>query len=242
VETDSFGTFSGEKERMLDPLETARQKVLEALNSFPGYNAYLASEGSFYPHPYIPFIQLNTELVALYHAGIDRWFWAEHTDAFPVTSRKAVSKWQDAKVILTEMGLPGQAAILVVRQHGKVVAVAKGISTYEEAALSFEQFVKLYGAVDIEPDLRAMHSPIRRQNIAAAAEMLMQKLATACPKCSKPGFARVGAVAGLPCSWCGSPTRLPKGYKYLCDVCGYEELQKSEVENADPGQCDVCNP
>ena len=50
IDTDAFGTFSGEIKRLDDALSTARQKCNAALaNSH--YDLAIASEGSFGPHP-----------------------------------------------------------------------------------------------------------------------------------------------------------------------------------------------
>ena len=58
--TDILGTFSGEIERKLDPVETVKQKCLKAMDSM-GFDLGIASEGSFGPHPTIPFFQADDE-------------------------------------------------------------------------------------------------------------------------------------------------------------------------------------
>ena len=62
--SDQFGTFSGEVERVNTPLETLRKKC-EAAIKLTNSSLAVASEGSFGAHPYIPFAQANDELVML---------------------------------------------------------------------------------------------------------------------------------------------------------------------------------
>ena len=59
-DTDTFGTFSGEKERADDPVITARIKCLKAME-LTGATLGVASEGSFGPHPSLFFINADEE-------------------------------------------------------------------------------------------------------------------------------------------------------------------------------------
>ncbi|MDO9153157.1 MAG: hypothetical protein Q7U47_05530 [Paludibacter sp.] len=52
--TDELGTFTGEIERVLDPISTAREKCIRAMN-LSNCDLGVASEGSFAPHPSIFF-------------------------------------------------------------------------------------------------------------------------------------------------------------------------------------------
>jgi hypothetical protein len=63
-DTDQFGMFSGEKTRDDDPISTLRKKCKEALRISP-FDLAIASEGSFGPHPYLPFAHANDELIML---------------------------------------------------------------------------------------------------------------------------------------------------------------------------------
>ena len=64
LDTDAFGTFSGEIKRPSDQLTTARLKAAAALRH-TGETLAIASEGSFGPHPQIPFLSCDRELVLL---------------------------------------------------------------------------------------------------------------------------------------------------------------------------------
>ena len=65
VDTDTFGTFSRDVERTGSQLDAARAKIAAGFKYAPYARVGLASEGSFGPHPYIPFLPLSRELVLL---------------------------------------------------------------------------------------------------------------------------------------------------------------------------------
>jgi len=54
LDTDLLGTFSGEIERELSPMDAARQKCLLAME-LTGADLAVASEGSFGAHPLLYF-------------------------------------------------------------------------------------------------------------------------------------------------------------------------------------------
>ena len=62
--SDQWGTFSGEIERSLDPVATAREKCLRAME-LSGCDLGIASEGSFGPHPNLFFIHADDEFLLL---------------------------------------------------------------------------------------------------------------------------------------------------------------------------------
>ncbi|MBL7537713.1 hypothetical protein INQ15_25330, partial [Escherichia coli] len=65
IDTDRFGTFSRDVERTGSQLDAARAKIAAAFAEAPDAQFALASEGSFGPHPYIPFAPLAREIVVL---------------------------------------------------------------------------------------------------------------------------------------------------------------------------------
>jgi hypothetical protein len=72
LDTDQFGTFSRERPRPGDPLHTLRLKIERARQAYPA-PLVLASEGSFGPHPQIPWMPWNQEWVMLkvFESGAD---------------------------------------------------------------------------------------------------------------------------------------------------------------------------
>jgi hypothetical protein len=65
VDTDRFGTFSHEIEQVGGPLQAARSKIAACFSASPWAQVGLASEGSFAPHPAIPFLAVGRELVLM---------------------------------------------------------------------------------------------------------------------------------------------------------------------------------
>jgi len=65
IDTDQFGTFSGEIERPDNQYNTAWMKALKIFQTYPDIEMAVASEGSFNPHPDTPFIPVNQEIVML---------------------------------------------------------------------------------------------------------------------------------------------------------------------------------
>jgi hypothetical protein len=69
--TDTFGTFTRDIPRPADQIATARLKAKKALEITGGTIA-IASEGSFAPHPDLPFIASNRETVVLIDTLLNR--------------------------------------------------------------------------------------------------------------------------------------------------------------------------
>ena len=65
IDTDRFGTFSREIERTGSQLDAARAKIAAAFEISPHARVAVASEGSFGPHPSIPFVPLAREIVVM---------------------------------------------------------------------------------------------------------------------------------------------------------------------------------
>jgi hypothetical protein len=64
-DSDILGTFTGEIERKLDPIETARQKCLMAME-LTNCDLGIASEGSFGPHPSLFFVNVDDEFLIFF--------------------------------------------------------------------------------------------------------------------------------------------------------------------------------
>jgi hypothetical protein len=242
VDTNQLGTFAGDIERTLAPPDAARAKIALAKAAMPGMDAYIASEGSFYPHPQVPLLTLNTEILVLHHPATNRWFQAAHTDYFGASGQLTTNSWHEVLAFALQLGFPEQGLILMTaeadKQHRRIVKDARHT---DELHAAFEQLAA-HGPVIAEPDFRAHRSPERQRHIATAARALREALESQCPQCGSPGFAKKKPIAGLPCSCCGTPTRLIKAWLYQCDVCRHEAQKAIDQPAADPGSCDVCNP
>ncbi|MCC3441281.1 MAG: hypothetical protein JGK01_05575, partial [Microcoleus sp. PH2017_03_ELD_O_A] len=63
-DTDAFGTFTREVKRLGTQIEAARQKAEKGLE-VAGETLAFASEGTFGPHPMMPYLPANREIVIL---------------------------------------------------------------------------------------------------------------------------------------------------------------------------------
>ena len=239
LDTDQFGTFTGEVPRSIGALEAARAKARLAMDA-SGLPYGLASEASYGSLP--PTGWCGHEEILFFRddlLGIEVME-GHRTTSVPGASHRVTA----AEELPTAMiaGLPVQA--LIVRPSGVTGCIAKGItdtgglrSAITAAAARSPDLTAV-----VEPDLRAHHNPSRRQVIAGLADTLARRLATRCPKCGTPGFGRVRTEPGLPCRICNSPTRLVRNAIHGCAACPYLLGHPVPASSADPTCCPECNP
>jgi len=237
-DTDQFGTFTREQARVGDQRGAAWAKI-EAARAYTNGDLLLASEGSFSPHPDVPFLTVNWELLVLrdFRADWDVEVWAAsgHTSAQQLRPRSVA----EALLWLDTVGFPEQGVCLLAPG-----LVLKELTTRQEWESALGRLVTplSQGEVTLEADLRAHRNPLRRKVLAETARKLAAALLSPCPQCHTPGFVHDKPVAGLPCLDCGLPIRLPKAFVAQCRVCGRKEQVHETKVGADPATCDRCNP
>lgn len=241
-DSDRFGTFSGEIDRDLDPLSTAREKCIAAMKA-SNCDLGLASEGSFGAHPNLFFVPADDELLIFIDQKNQLEIIVREVSTKTNFKGKLVKSYAELLNFATSALFPSHALILRKSREDKD-GVIKGITSYEELELGFNRIHQSQGEVYVETDMRAMFNPSRMSVIASATEKLIEKIKSTCPKCQTPGFGIHDAKSGLPCSLCGAPTRSTLSYIYKCQSCAFtnEVLYPNEVESEDPGYCDFCNP
>ncbi|PSN11121.1 hypothetical protein C7293_25490 [filamentous cyanobacterium CCT1] len=243
-DTDAFGTFTGDVKRPSDQLTTARLKAAAVLRQ-TGESLAIASEGSFGPHPQIPFIACDRELVLL----IDRTHQLEIVGECLSTDTnyrsQVIHSPAEALVFAESVGFP---------QHGLVVKggeaddhiLGKGITDADKLLAIVEMTLSQspQRAARLETDMRALYNPTRMAVIAQATEDLVRAIARSCPDCGCPGFSLVKQFPGLPCSLCGTPTLLTLTQLYRCQRCQFEQRLPGDhgFSAADPSYCPYCNP
>lgn len=238
-DTDGFGTFTGEVKRPADQLSTARIKAAAALDR-TGATLAIASEGSFGPHPHIPFVPCNRELVVL----IDRQHGLEIVGECLSTEtnyrQQQIRSWQDAEAFAATVDFPSHG--LIVRADGTVLA--KGITTKATLSTAVDTALHQAATVQLETDMRALYNPTRMAVIAQATEDLLRAIAQTCPNCACPGFREVKRWPGLPCGLCGTPTLLTALIRDQCQRCDhYHDHPPADMPpKADPSHCPYCNP
>jgi hypothetical protein len=243
VDTDLLGTFTGEVPRPgpADEVVLTKARLGMAATDRP---VGVASEGSFGPHPALPWCTLQVELVALVDDRLGLVL-VERATSTGSNHGELLTDGADRGALLAyarSVGLPGHA--LTVRPAaGPPYPMVKGIVRLPAllAAVADAADASPDGRARVAADLRAHHNPRRMAVIAEAAGRLAARLATPCPACAAPGFGVVGAEPGLPCAACRTPTDLVAGRILGCAVCPHRHTRPVRG-SADPQWCPHCNP
>ncbi|MCX2743148.1 hypothetical protein OO013_04690 [Mangrovivirga sp. M17] len=236
-DTDVFGTFSGEVERQGTPLETARQKCLQAME-ITGTDIAIASEGSFGMHPSLPFVNSDEEWVLLVDRINNIEVFEKELSVSTNYNRSLVQNFNELQEFAEHVGFPEHGLILKSTEK-----CFKGITDKDILNFQFEELLKKSGKVEVLTDMRANFNPSRMEVIKKATYKLMSRLKCLCPKCNVPGFGITDYEAGLPCSLCSFPTSGIKTYIYSCANCDYVIKEANKNKKAeDPTYCDQCNP
>ena len=240
LDTDRFGTFSGEIPRSATPSDTARAKARLAME-VSGLPYGLASEASYGPLPGAG-LQGHEELLVFVDdtRGIDV-FVGERTTLVPGHGHR-IARPADLPPALTA-GLPTQALIVRPSAGGQSSRIVKGITdlTILNSAITRAAQQSGDGLALVEPDLRAHHNPSRQLVLRLLADTLARRLATLCPACGTPGFGRVDSQRGLPCRICETPTDEIRTEVHACSRCSHC-VTTAIATTADPAWCPQCNP
>ncbi len=247
VDTDKLGTFSDEINREGNALECVRRKCEWPIKEYDKKVEFiLASEGSFGPHPFIPFIPCNQEI--LYFIDNRHEF---HLHLSSLTTKtnyrsESVDSWDRLQMFAQSVKFPSHALILRPNNREQKKPIFKGLHT--EAALreAFFELQKYSGdsIVSVETDMRAHMNPSRMKIIGELAEKLADRLGTNCPKCNIPGWGKIRWGEGANCSSCGFKTQEKRSEIFGCVKCDYEEniIHAKDLISADPRNCKFCNP
>lgn len=257
LDTDRFGTFTGEQPRTGAAVDAARGKARLAMDA-TGLSLGLASEASYGPLGGLGWTGIGVTGIGLTGIGLtgheeillfcDDDLGIEvlegyRTASVPGSSQR-VGSYDDVSQALLS-GLPSQA--LIVRPAGappESARIVKGITDAEalRTAIASAAARSSEDLAVVEPDLRAHHNPSRRQVLMRLAATLARRLATRCPRCATPGFGRVGTEAGLPCRICATPTPLARSEIHSCQSCPHRIARPVPAAWADPAVCPECNP
>lgn len=238
LDTDQFGTFSGERPRRGSAIEAVRAKARIAIDA-TGLPCAVATEASYgwFGHEEIAFF-CDTE------RGIDV-VEGNRTAVVPGVPHTVAGLGDIPSAVLA--GMPRQA--LIVRPASPVPCsgdpgIVKGIIEIGalRSAVLAAVTMDTDGCAVIEPDLRAHHNPARRRVLRLLGRRLALRIATACPACGAPGFGRVDSAPGLPCGLCRSPTALAHSEIHACCLCDLTISRPLARQWADPADCPICNP
>lgn len=241
INTDMLGTFTGEIERALSPVDSARKKCQLAMRAL-NCDLAIASEGSFGAHPLLPFCQANEEIVLLVDEIHQIEIVGRDISSQTNFNGTTVNTLKQVYDFALQAGFPSHG--LIMRPHENAsINIVKDIHSWQFLSEIFSQFMRDFGCAYIETDMRAMNNPTRRLIIGNALDNLIQLIKSECPKCSMPGYDTISAETGLPCKDCGYPTRSVSALKKKCKSCMYEEwISFPYGEFEEPMFCEHCNP
>lgn len=242
IDTDVFGTFSGEIPRKLSPRETAIEKARAGAKML-GCDYGLASEGSIGPHPQIPWVTADYELLALVCLSKNIVV-VESNLSTEIQAHKAqVSPETDIDQLIAKLDLPQHGALIHFTENNQQHVIKGVLDPNEFTRLLKELSRNSVSDVRVENDFRAMNSPTRQANISACAEKLVHRINSTCPECQEIGWGKIGYEYGLPCSECLEMVySVPHSDKLGCAACDHTELVSLGTQTIDPARCDYCNP
>lgn len=243
LNTDVFGTFSGEINRNNSPLQTAKLKAFAAIALCDATLA-IASEGSFGAHPASLFATANEELVVLIDTKNQLEIVGRHLTFKTNSSRQEVNNLSDFEEFKIAIGYPAHGVILKI-QHDitNEKVIHKDFASPKELNEIVSSALEKNHKVEVETDMRAMHNPTRMKAIEQAVLDLVKNCNSFCPQCNTAGFTIQSVISGLPCELCLVPTKSTKAYRYQCQKCDFiEEQLKDGSGFEDPTFCDYCNP
>ncbi len=245
IDTDALGTFTGEIQRHGTMLNTARAKARLGIKA-TGHSIGLGSEGSFGPHPSLPFVAGASELLVL--IDIQRGL---EVKEFRRTLRTnyaqiAVALGDDMGAFLTHAHFPSHALCAQPVEPRGLAHIVKGIIDRGELETVIRKLARqsCTSRVLLTTDMRAHVNPTRMHMIGRVARRLGVRLARSCPVCGAPGFGLVDIEQGLPCRWCEAPTQVMRAEIHGCARCDYRLHQRERPANAraERSHCQGCNP
>lgn len=240
LNTDQFGTFSGEIQRSLSPLNAARAKC-DLAHQLTGCDLIVANEGSFGPHPNLFFIPSNEELMLLRDYKNNLSIWTSLLSTETNFNSLEISNTNQLDDFAKSIGFPEHGIILLSVDRTQI---RKDFRTLKEAHITLKELTKGTGRCIAETDMRAMNNPTRMKVIEALTHKLVHKIKSTCPSCNTPGFDVIRVNSGLPCMACKSETSSTLSVINGCVSCGYEELIQypNKKQEEDPMYCNYCNP
>jgi hypothetical protein len=242
IDTDLLGTFSGEVERTMAPLDCAREKCRQAAAYFSeGY--LLASEGSFGPHPAFGLLSAGEEWLLFYDIAEKKEIIVRDVTLDICFRGERLTEETVCLSFLEQVGFPRQKVIVKSSQQQPAVII-KNLDQTAEVIQAMQDLIAQYGDCFIETDMRAMNNPARQIHLLQLGTRLAEKLCSICEQCGWYGFSVTRVERGLPCSWCGSQT---DGVLYevcSCAQCGFEKEKyfPKGKQQEDPQFCNQCNP
>ena len=244
VDTDLFGTFTGEIKRIGSVRETLKNKINAAAEINLDARFVLASEGSFGAHPILGFMQTDLESLLLWDRKFKAEIYSDFLCSNPVHREHVLSPKDDFRSAIKSLGFPEHGVI--VHPENSLIPIFKGLHLEHDVAQAMIDCfsASTNGRVVVANDLRACHNATRRTAILEAGKVLIEKLKSFCPSCSYPGYAITSGMPGLPCCECGEASQIAKTVLFECVSCTFsEEKERPDGKKSiEPSECEFCNP
>jgi hypothetical protein len=240
-DTDQFGTFTGEIPRAKNAYETC---ILKAKTAAVVADCFfsVASEGSFGPHPSMPFFASDHEIMVLVDLK-NNWVISEQI-LTPKTNYKMLTLRAETEVasFLHAVQFPSHAVTLQLNDTKEVLG--KGIQDVSLLNHLIKTGFTKGDELLLATDMRAMMNPTRMEALSLLAAKLAGRILTSCKVCGAPGFGFISTAEKLPCSLCEGPTSMHRFEIWGCVACENKEQKRrhDHLEQADPTYCNYCNP
>ncbi|CCE74171.1 DUF6671 family protein [Clavibacter nebraskensis] len=244
IDTDRFGTFTGDVPRTGTPWRTALDKARLGVE-LTGVPLALASEASYGGAWWAG---MHHELLLFHDGTRGITLTEEASGASADPGARVVGSVDEALAAAARFGFPGVHAVAVAGDAPRVVA-RKGLADPDALAAAVEELLGTGGGperggapVRVGPDHRAHADPPRQRVIAGLCRRMAERLTRPCPDCRMPGWGLVDVERGLPCGLCGTPTAAVAADVHGCGACGATRAVPRAERAVDPRWCDACNP
>ncbi len=245
LDTDQLGTFTGEIERAGDVLSCVKRKCEWGMDKADSQFG-IASEGSFGPHPQMPFLPGDVEVLYFIDRERDLQLHLSQTSTNTNYQMQTIDSLASLNEFAEKAQFPSHALIIRPNAPRDNQHIVKGLQNQDDLEHAFHHACSLSddSSAWIETDMRAHVNPSRMKIISELAVTMAKRLSTTCPSCNAPGWGQISIETGLECELCGAKTNEIKFEIYGCVKCGYKESKppKHGMKKADPGRCQFCNP
>jgi len=243
IDTDQFGSFSGEITRTGTPIETLRAKT-ELAYQITGHRKFIVSEGSFGAHPYIPFITANEEWLLYTDLDLQHEVFVRSISTETNYAQQEVQSVDELNAFLANQDFPENGLILIAKEQQVIHQVIKDFQSEEALINVFTTLKEQFQQILIQTDMRAHKNTLRMKHIELTGRKLIERMQSTCPACHFPGFGVTSIEKGLPCKYCQAPTNDILAEHLECTNCQFntKNMYPLNRKYADPGTCNLCNP
>ncbi|MCX9155805.1 hypothetical protein OPU71_06650 [Niveibacterium sp. 24ML] len=239
IDTDRFGTFSMTVPRPEGALAALSAKVSAALKAHADVQIVVASEGSFGPHPSIPWLSVNLEYLRWHEARSGFELTVSSISLRPMHLTQRLTRLSELDGLLERFRFPAHG--LMVAAPESLISAHTAITNTQALRDAVAITLKRHGAAELRSELRAHLNPTRMRHIERAAWRLANRLRSACPACAAPGFGEPVPMRGRPCAACGFPSSESLGRRWRCLCCAHQ-IDRLIPGYASPLRCPLCNP